>query len=140
MTALSITATQVQPGTDASVVFRQGIAGATITAGQAVYLDATTDTYKLADSDLSAAGAAAVGIALNGAAAGQPLRIQCAGDITIGAAATMTVGVIYVLSSTAGGIAPAADIVAGVRVTLLGVASSASVLRMALFASGVAAA
>lgn len=135
MTDLSITVAQVLPGTDG--VFEQGIAGATITAGQPVYLDTTANTYKLADADLSAAAATVAGIALHGALAGQPLRIQVAGSITLGAAAAMTVGETYILSDTAGGISPIADVDSTDYVSYLGIASAAGVLKMHKFNSGV---
>lgn len=87
-----------------------GTAGATITAGQACYYDSAAGTYKLAQCDGTAAEADAKGIALHGATAGQPLSL--AGDgavINIGATTVKTTA--YLVSATAGGIAPTADIV-----------------------------
>lgn len=48
MADLTITAASVLAGSNATT--RQGTAGATITAGQVVYFDDTTKTYKLAKS------------------------------------------------------------------------------------------
>lgn len=135
MADLSVTATQVQPGTT-DAQFAQGTAGATITAGQAVYLDAATSTLKLADCDLSAAAAAAVGIALHGAASGQPLKYQTSGTITIGAGAAPAVGTIYCLSATAGGICPSADLVTTNRATVLGVGAATNTIILKIHASG----
>jgi hypothetical protein len=134
MTDLAITAANVVQGANADVV--SGRAGEAITAGKAVYLDATVKKWKLADSDSATAGAKlAGGIALNGAALDQPLFVQRAGDITIGAA--LTAGMAYYLSETAGGIQPAADLGAGENVCLLGLAKSASVLTIDIRAPGV---
>ncbi len=138
MTALSITTTQVLAGTDDTCTFENAYnAGATITAGQAVYLDSSTNTWKLADNDLSAAGANARGIALNGAGSGQPVRVQTNGPVTLGAAAAMTIGETYCVDTVAGSIVPIADVGAAERVTILGVASTAAILVLKINATGV---
>lgn len=134
MVDLSITAGSVVKGTGA--VEEQGIAGATITAGQVVYKDSADTKFKLADADdATAAVRVPRGIALNGASDGQPLRIQRDGQITIGA--TMTAGLAYYLSDTPGGIAPYADLGSGDQVVLIGVAISTTVLQLKLLDSGV---
>jgi hypothetical protein len=131
---VTITAANVVSGTNST--FLDGTSGATITAGQVVYLDSTTKTFKLADCDTgTAAQAVVVGIALHGASSSQPLKIQTAGSITVGG--TLVVGEIYVLSGTAGGIAPKADLAPADRVSVLGVATSASVLLLKPIISGV---
>lgn len=135
MADLTITAASVVPGSNA-VINRQYMAGASVTAGQPVYLDAATNTWKLADANGSAATAEALGVALHAASSGQPLAVQTAGDITIGA--TVAVGTIYVLSATAGGIAPSADGATGWYTTILGVATTAAIIRLAPNISGVA--
>lgn len=128
--------------TAANVVARNGsrtedrIAGAAATAGQVVYLDEADDRYKLADCDGAAALRKPRGIALNGAAVGQPLRIHRSGPITIGA--TLVPGTTYYLSPTAGGIAPLADLSAGDYPTIVGIAISTTVLDVQLHESGVA--
>jgi hypothetical protein len=48
----------------------------------------------------------------------------------------ITAGTIYVLSSAAGGIAPAADLGASDYVTILGVGKTATVLSVHIHASG----
>lgn len=134
MADLTITAANVVKGTGASV--RSGTSGATITAGQVVYEDSTTATFKLADADGAAALRSPVGIALNGASSGQPIDILTGGLITIGA--TMTAGLAYYLSKTAGGICPVADIASGGYATVLGIATSTTVLKVNITESGVA--
>lgn len=134
-TDLSITATSVLPGSDA--VVENGTLGATVTAGQAVYKEASSGTWKLADSDSATAEVRqAKGIALNGGGAGQPVRVERSGDITVGG--TMTAGVEYYLSNTAGGLCPVADVGSGEYVVPLGVSSSTTVLKLSIQYSGVA--
>lgn len=135
MADLSITAANVVAGSNARVV--NGIAGATVTAGQVVYRDATTKKFGLADCDSATAGVrVAFGIALNGASDGQPLAVLTEGDITIGA--TMTAGLAYYLSPTAGGIGVVGDLGSGDYPTLIGIAKSTTVLAVEINASGVA--
>lgn len=108
-----------------------GIAGATITAGQPVYLNAATNRFLLAQSDGTAAEADAKGIALNGAADGQPLKVQTSGRINPGG--TVAVGQVYAVSANAGGIAPYADLVSTNRVVLLGVGTTTSEIFLSIF-------
>lgn len=120
----------------ASAKKTSGTAGATITAGQVVYLDTTDSRLKLADADAAGVGSIpAFYIALNGASNGQPLAVISEGDLTLGA--VMTAGTSYYLSPTAGGIAPHADILSGDNVVFLGVAKSTSVLAVKPIISGV---
>jgi hypothetical protein len=135
MTDLSITAANVVAGGGAKRA--DGFAGATITAGQAVYLDTTTGTWKLADNNSATAAARSPqGIAMHGASSGQPLAVHTKGKITIGA--TMTAGVAYYLSDTPGGICPVADLASGEYPTFIGIASSTTVLDVNITESGVA--
>lgn len=124
MANLTVTAANVQPTT--STITKTGIAGAAITAGQSVYLDATTKTIKLADADASVAAAAGVGIALNNAASGQPVTYAVSGPINMGA--TLVKGTTYVVSATAGGVAPQSDLSTGATICLLGTALDATYL------------
>jgi hypothetical protein len=133
MTDISITAANVVAVSGAQTT--QGFALATITAGQVVYRDATTQNFGLADNNGSTATRTPVGIALNGAAANQPLTVLTFGSITIGG--TMTAGVAYYLSDTPGGICPVADIGSGETATLIGIATSTSVLKVDINPSGV---
>lgn len=135
MADLSITAANVISGEGSQT--ETGVAGAAVTAGQAVYLDATTDTYKLSDSNSATAAARSVrGIALHAAASGQPLTIHRSGPLTIGA--TLTANAAYCLSDTPGGICPAADVGAGEYMVQIGLAASTTVLNVRPIETGVA--
>lgn len=127
MADVTITAAGVLAGADSTV--ENGTAGATITAGQTVYLDTTTGRYELADADGAADLRRPRGIALNGAADGQPLRILKAGDLTMDG---LTAGVTYYQSPNPGGIAPRADVLTGDYVSIIGVAKSTTVLAVAI--------
>lgn len=133
MADLTITAANVVAGSDA--VKSTGVAGVSVTAGQSVYLDTTTNTYKLADADASASVNES-SIALHAAAANQPLTVQTGGTITIGA--TISVGLSYYVSATAGGICPEADLASGDFPYLLGFGSATGIITMARKNFGVA--
>lgn len=136
MTDLSITAANVVAGANAAT--EQGIAGATITAGQVVYRAAATGKYMLADADSATAEARTPrGIALNGASDGQPLSVLIAGQITIGATLDPE-ETAYYLSSTAGGICPHADVGNGEYYSQIGLAISTTVLSVRMASTGVA--
>lgn len=136
MADLTITAASVIAGSTATI--KHEVAGATITAGQQVYRDATaSNKCKLADCDSATAGVRDLyGTALHGASDGQPLAVATGGPVTIGA--TMMAGVAYYLSATPGGICPVADLGAGDYPTIVGIATSTTVLDIAIHASGVA--
>lgn len=124
MASLTVTAANVQPTT--TTTYKTGAAGAAITAGQSVYLDATTNTIKLADADLSVAAAKGVGIAINNAASGQPVTYAISGQINMGA--TLVKGTTYVVGATAGSVAPQADLTTGATICILGTAKDATYL------------
>lgn len=133
MADLSVTAGSVVK-VDGSTV--DGTAGATITAGQACYYDSATATWKLAlDGTAEQAGASGLGIALNGASSGQPIKIQNSGTCTIGA--TVTVGQVYCLSDNAGGVCPYSDLGSGDRVTILGVGTTTGRIFLQPLVSGI---
>lgn len=117
MADLSITATNVVVDTAiAYTMDKEKFAGVALTAGQIVYKDAAAaDVLKLADANGTAAVAAAYGVALVNAAIGQPCPVLRKGVITVGA--TIVVGTRYVLSATAGGVCPEADLVTDDYVT-----------------------
>tara|TARA_R110000822_G_scaffold89133_3_gene206098 strand:- start:454 stop:867 length:414 start_codon:yes stop_codon:yes gene_type:complete len=133
MADITITAASVVRGPTAKL--ETGTAGATITQGQPVYRDATDGLYKLSDCNSATAAVRAVrGIALNAASTGQPLTIAKSGPVTIGA--TLVAGVAYYLSGTAGGICPVADLTTGDYPTVLGIATSTTVLNVDIQSSG----
>lgn len=134
MTDLSIT-----PANTVTVngTTEQGLAGETITAGMAVYLDASSGKYLKSDSNSATVAARGVrGVALNGASLNQPLAVQRTGDVTLGA--TLVANTSYYLSDTPGGICPLADVGTGEYLTLMGVAISTTVLRLGILSTGVA--
>jgi len=132
MADLSITAANVRSyGTQVS-----GIAGESITQGQTVRLNTSTGKYVISSDD-SAANAATAGIALNAASDNQPLYVHTAGLINPGA--TVAVGKVYV-QSTSGAIAPVDDIASSEYITVIGVGTTTSRIKVAINQSGVAAA
>lgn len=138
MSALTITAANVLPSTNARI--EPGLFGATITAGKSLYLDTsvTPNKWKLADNNSTAATAGSDGlaIALSGGSDGQQGFVQRGGLITIGA--TVAVGVTYCVGDTAGDIVPDADVTTGgtMRKSILGVGTTTGVISMLPFASG----
>ena len=129
MADIVITPADVQ-GTDVRKI--TVIAGETIEAGDPVYHNEVGSNYLVSDADTEGKGQVN-GIALNSASAGQPVVIARSGDIDLGAA--LTVGEVYVLSAE-GGIAPVADLVAGMTVVVLGVATAADNLVLNIINSG----
>lgn len=126
---------EILPG--AGAAFTYGSAGVAVTAGQVCSLDAAAKQFKLADANGTAATATVKGIAMHAADVGQPLTVQTGGQITLGASAALVVGGLYVLSANPGMFAPAADLAAGHYTVLLGVALSATVLKLQILNSGV---
>lgn len=140
MTDLSVTAANVLASS--SAVVERGTAGATITAGQTLYIDTSdSNKLKLADSDnASATVRNCAGIALNGASAGQEVKYVIE-DPSFTPGGTLVVGTMYVLSDTAGGIMPAADLEIGDYPTLLFIANTTALatLRMCKGTAAIAA-
>lgn len=125
--------TAVRP--TANTIIKKVTYGATIAAGQTVYLDTTDNEYKLADANGSETTAKTRGIAVTpGVDAGYGY-IATGGDIIL-VGTTMAVGGVYVQSGTAGGIAPEADLVASDYVTTLGIATTATQLNLKIQISG----
>lgn len=136
MADLSITAANVIPGTGA-VIDKGKKAGGTVTAGMPVYLD-SNNKWQAADAD-DATQAAASGIALNSAEDDQPLHVQTSGQIQLATSSLMTLGVVYVVSTTAGGIAPDTDLGTGDFLTVVGVSLADETTMVLCFgASGAA--
>jgi hypothetical protein len=113
-------------------------AASTVTAGQALYTTTATPA-QVAPAATSASGgaqaAAFIGISLNGAAASQPVSVQTAGLITIGA--TVVPGVGYCLSETAGKICPNADLTTGDYPVFIGFAPNVTQIQITPVISGV---
>ncbi|WEX76893.1 hypothetical protein PYH37_005244 [Sinorhizobium numidicum] len=132
MADLSINSALVVGGTNSTR--DTGTAGETITAGQAIFLNSTTNKWM--KSDNNGTGTRTVhGLALNGASLDQPVSMLKSGDITIGA--TLVAGTDYWLSATAGGICPRADVTTGMDAIQIGIAKSTTVLAVDIQDPGV---
>jgi hypothetical protein len=124
---LSVTAASVAPG--ASALTATGVAGEALTAGQFVYRKASDGKFYKADCNSATAEVrVASAVVLTGSAAGQPVVVQTGGQYVAGA--TLTAGVVYYLSGTAGGIRPVADNTTGDYPQAVGMAMSTTVLLL----------
>lgn len=127
MADLTISSAAVLPGVNASLA--AGTAGATVAAGDVVYLASATKKWMLADADSATAEARkAVGIALNSAALNQPVDVLTGGDVTLGS--VLTAGQAVYLSDEPGKMCSLADLATGDYICLLGLAKSATVLTV----------
>jgi hypothetical protein len=131
MAAIAVTAASVVC-TDNNAKIIAGTSGVAITAGQVVALNPTTGLYELADSDSASAylnTPSSFGVCLNSApAASQPIDVLVSGTLTINAVGTK--GTVYIISPTAGGIAPAADALTGIFTTVIGVGVSTTSIKI----------
>jgi len=112
--------------------------GSAVAAGQPVYFDAadldsaSRPKAKLADANASATTAAIQGVAASSGASGQPVLIVTEDtDYTHGLAGVLT-GDIIILSSTAGGLAPASDMASTMYPAVVMIAISATKARLVL--------
>lgn len=127
------TTTITAPTPGAGAITKWGTAGATIAAGQTVYLDASTNTYKLADAG-AATTDAMEGFALTGAASGQPIKVLTGGLLN---GTGFTDGEAYFLNTTAGNIGLYADLTANTDyITYVGVATSTTTMLVNIHVSG----
>lgn len=134
MADLTVTATSVVNSTCVQQVV---LAGETITHGMALYLKSSDSKYWKAQHDGTAAEADCVAISLTGAAASQSMVIAKPGGL-INVGATLTVGEIYMVSATAGGIAPIADIGAADYVSIIGYGSTTALMQFLGTTTGLA--
>lgn len=124
---LSITGTAVIPSSSAVIV--QSTAGEAITRGQLVYKKTSDRKIYKADCDSGTAEVRdVVGIAVTDSSAGGPIAYVTEDPSLAIAASGLTNGTIYLLSSTAGGLAPAGDATTGWYVTVVAVAKSATTI------------
>ena len=134
MADLTVTAADVLKGSNAQT--KSVTAGASVSQGEPVYQDTDDNNErKPAAAGDTQIKANCEGIALNAAEDGQPLTILTSGDLDPGA--TLTVGETYVVSTTAGGIAPFGDLSSTNYVTVLGVADAAGNLAVDIQVSGI---
>lgn len=120
MADLTITAGSVVAASGASI--ERGIAGETITAGQALYLKSSDSKLWKAQSDGTTEESTVIGIALNGGSVNQSITYAVDGTVNIGATTAKTT--VYVLSAAAGGICPQADLVSTNKIVYIGYATA----------------
>lgn len=135
MADISITAANVVASSSATILRNYNF-GATVTAGQAVYLT-TSNTWALIDSNAAVTGnelATVKGIALGGGASGQPAAV-CIKDTDFTPGGTLTNGTAVYSSVTAGGITHDVP-TTGAYPTVLGIAKSTTKLNLNPTASG----
>lgn len=127
MAAISITVANVLPSNANAALW--GFAGAAITQGQSLYVDtANNNVLKLYDADGVAPANVFAGISINAASIGQPIDyIHDDPSFTFGG--TVLQGDTIWGSPTAGGITKTqADLIAGTKVTFLGIAISTTTM------------
>lgn len=114
--------------------------GATVTAGQIVYLDAN-NKWQLTDSDASSAGNntnSMIGVALVGGANNQP-GVVVTKDSYLNIGATLSNGVAYYVSRNAGAFCAVADVGTGNYGTFIGIArTSTGIINLNPTPSGIA--
>lgn len=130
MAALTITTSNVVPAASATTI--NGTAGNTLTIGSPVY-QASDGDYEPTNHN-ALATAAAVGICLTNAVAGQPCTILTKGELDFGS--ILTAGMVYVVGNAAE-IIPIGDLASSDYVTVLGVAKDADTLIVNPIVSGV---
>lgn len=131
-----LTQTPANVAADADASQEVVTAGEAVDAGMPVYKKASDSKWYKARNDNTAevSGVSGVRIALNSTpGANQPLSTFIKGKVNLGA--TLTVGETYMLSNTAGKVAPIGDLATNRYVTILGVAISASQMNSVMFAS-----
>lgn len=127
MADLSPSAASVAPYANAVKV--NGVAGAALTIGLAVYKKSSDKKWYTSDNDVVADAADEYGYTLtNAAAADQPVVVQVDGDYNPGA--VLAVGLIYCVGAGAGATAPAADVTAAKSMRPMGLALTTTKLRL----------
>jgi hypothetical protein len=133
MAELAVTPANILKTTTTAIA--EGIAGGTLTAGMAIYIDtAASGVIKACDADALASSICA-GIALHAASPGQPIKYATSGDLTF---STMAVGTVYFVAiTTAGSLCESSDISTGDYVSIVGVATTATNLKLGINNSGI---
>ena len=131
MADLSQTPANVKSGTSAITQVVQ--AGEAVSAGMPVYLKSTDGKYYKTDANDSAKYDVK-GVALCGAGVDGYFVIQIGGQMNLGA--TTAAGLIYIVSATAGAIAPHTDLAAGWYPGVVGVGLDATGTILLICKSG----
>lgn len=136
MADLTITAANVKPAAE-SPVPKMVQLGATVTAGQVICKLSGTSVWVLADANAASltteyAGADGLLVALDGGSSGDWISAAPEGaEYVVGA--SLTVGQVYGLSTTPGGIAPVSDLVGyatNAHCRLLGQAKTTTIMKL----------
>ncbi len=130
-----ITAANVAPQANAQIISGTVGAGVTVAAGKLLYYDTVTGTYFLAVASTTQAQSVVAGMAVCSAGPGQPVFIQIAGDVAIGA--VIVTGQPYTLSITTdtlttGGVLSNVLPGSGKYPATIGMGVSTSILRIAI--------
>lgn len=129
----SITAVRPTSTTKTALV----IYGATIAAGQTVYLDSADNKYKLADANGASAAIAAIkGVAITPGVDGGYGLIATSGSIVL-VGTTAAVGTTYFVGQTAGSIVPHADLTTSDYTSRVGTAETTTQILLAIEATGI---
>ncbi len=136
MAAISITAANVIASA-AATIRRDYLFGATVTAGQLVYLNASSQ-WALVDTDgnLGTGINDLRGIALDGGALNQPAAV-CTNDPSFTPGGTLVNGLTVYGFTTPGSISSTDVPTTGQYPVIVGIPKSTSVLNLTIFASGV---
>lgn len=121
--AITITPANFAPSANAVYLAGKNFAGATLTAGQAVYVDTSVSIasgqIKLASVTGTGLSTQVIGFAANGAAAGQPVKVVIR-DPSLKLGGAVTIGLVVVLGVN-GAVNPSADIVSTWYAAVLGI-------------------
>src|SRR4030095_12657864 len=126
MSNISITPANFIPSANATII--QGVAGATITRGQALYLDTAAGTYKLIVLTSTTTDTLA-GLACEDAAAGQPILIVTKDPALAIGGGCASGDTIWCSNTTAGMTLTFADLVATWRINVIGGGTAGGLLN-----------
>jgi hypothetical protein len=115
-------------------IIRTCTGGATIVAGDALYMD-TDNTCKLAIASGGATSAALLGIALNNGASGQKISYD-AWDPALVTGFAVAVGELYVVSDVAGRISDVSGITTGSTTSIAGIGQTTTTIFLNPINSG----
>jgi hypothetical protein len=136
MGAISITAGSFIPSSLATIV-EDVVAGAALTQGQSVYLDTSTNTYKLYDADGAGEAKNWAGFACQAVASGQKFDL-CIKDPALALGGTVAIGDTVWGSPTAGAVTKTfADLVTNCKTTVVGVATASGIVNFDPVSGGV---
>jgi hypothetical protein len=135
MPDLNVTPSQVFPSPTASAI--KGIASGTIAAGDVVAFD-TTGKLVPADANGSPPADTPIGIAVGSAPGTGQFVMYVSGDkgLTLGTSAAPVPGIPYFLSANPGKMCTAADLLTGMKSSLIGFGKSGNILAVSIVASG----